>query len=55
MKILVKVEGAYSFERRLQALSFHHTVYRADVVCHWEDTDAVAQEMFANVSRLALA
>ncbi|GJE84635.1 dynein light chain Tctex-type family protein [Phanerochaete sordida] len=27
---------------------------RADVVCHWEDTDAVAQEMFANESIICI-
>lgn len=25
---------------------------RADMTCHWEDCDTVAQEMWANVSRL---
>ena len=27
------------------------TSFRADIVCHWEDTDVVAQEMFYNVGR----
>lgn len=26
-----------------------HAPRRADLVCHWEDSDAVAQEVFANV------
>ncbi|EKM59685.1 uncharacterized protein PHACADRAFT_137765 [Phanerochaete carnosa HHB-10118-sp] len=27
---------------------------RADMVCHWEDTDTVAQEMFANESIICI-
>lgn len=27
---------------------------RADLVCHWEDSDAVAQEMFTNDSLIAI-
>ena len=38
--------------------SFPLALSRADLVCHWEDSDVVAQEMFANVrppTRYALA
>lgn len=27
-----------------------HDLDSADMVCHWEDTDVVAQEMYSNVS-----
>lgn len=26
------------------------TLCRADLVCHWEDTDGIIQEVYANVS-----
>lgn len=29
-----------------------HILGRADMVCHWEDSDVVAQEMYSNVSHL---
>ena len=34
------------------SLSYHRLTYavcRADLVCHWEDSDIVAQEVFTNV------
>jgi hypothetical protein len=29
-----------------------NTARSADMVCHWEDSDTVAHEVFANVGRL---
>jgi hypothetical protein len=48
MRILVRAEGVCSrmYSGCMLTVS---SVCRADVVCHWEDTDAVAQEMFATV------
>lgn len=51
MKIGVKVAGVHvallvSF---VSLLTCYDVPFRADIVCHWEDSDVVAQEMYYNV------
>ncbi len=53
MKIGARVAGGLPLREphldlaRFLTHSFY--LYRADMVCHWEDTDVVAQEMYYNV------
>ncbi|KAI0334743.1 hypothetical protein GY45DRAFT_1317762 [Cubamyces sp. BRFM 1775] len=41
---------------RLTMARRHHSLHpsRADLVCHWEDSDAVAQEVYANDSIICI-
>jgi hypothetical protein len=54
MKIGARVAGALPLREPphldlVRFLTHSFYLYRADMVCHWEDTDVVAQEMYYNV------